>query len=268
MSERDPGELERRLSAALHAVAPRPAPDLADRLLARTAASPQRRPLFSLALAPAMAATAVLIAAAAVGLGIGGLLPRGSSVGEPSVSRPATSQPMTTEATPMPATPVPSPSAVPTGTCENEPLGYAVDYPADWWANERIVTDPELTPIEACQYFAEEPVELQQNAGLPPDVAIVAGLEDAPAGNPQQPIRVLAEREVEVAGRPARVREIEWTADTGFQRVGDRSYAYRIDLPNGETLRFGTLDQQPSVRYEARKAVLDAMMETLRLIGD
>ncbi|MGH2383134.1 MAG: hypothetical protein ACRDG7_18185 [Candidatus Limnocylindria bacterium] len=72
---------------------------------------------------------------------------------------------------------------------------------------------------------------------------------------------------MEVAGRPATIQEIEWTADTVFQRAGDRSYAYRISLANGETLLFGTLNQRPSEQYDSRKLVLDRMMETLELTG-
>lgn len=264
MNEREQRDLERRLSASLHAAAPRPDPHLADRLLAATAEAPQRRGFLRFAVAPVLAASAVLVAAIAVGIGIGALLPQGPEVGGPSASA-------SEDATPISATPSASPSAAPSSTapatasCENTALGFVVSYPAEWWANEAVAS--ELTPIEACRYFAEEPVEILPNAGLPEDVAILAHVDEAPAGNPQQPIRVLEEREVEVAGRPATVREIEWTEDTGFQQAGDRSYAYRIVLPSGETLLFGTLDQAPSERYEARKAVLDAMVESLRLSG-
>jgi hypothetical protein len=267
MNERDQRDLERRLPSALQAAAPRPASDLADRLLARTAATPQRRGFLGLSLMPALAATAVLIAAVAVGIGVGALLPDEPTIGDASGS--PSQAPRTVEATPLPSvpSPSPSPSSAPTVSCSNDELGFLVRYPAEWWANERVATDPELDPIEACRYFAEEPIELQQNAGLPSALAILAGLDATPPGAPQQPFRVVDEREVEVAERPATVREIEWTEDTGFQRVGDRSYAYRIDLPSGETLLFGTLDQRPSAQYEARKAVLDAMMETLELTG-
>lgn len=272
--ESDLRDLERRLAQSLHATAPRPAPDLADRLLSRTAPVQQRRGLFGMSFTPALAAVAVLVVAVAVGIGLANLVPRSANVGGPS--QPATSSASpgaTPEATPAPSptdavpTLSPSPEAFPGGAaCENHEIGFAVSYPTAWWANERIDSgDPALTPIGACQYFAEEPVELVQNAGLPPGIAISAGLEEQPLGNPEQPIEVLSSREMEVAGRPATVEEVKWIADTVFQRAGDRSYTYRISLANGETLRFGTLNQQPSEQYDNRKTVLDRMMETLEL---
>jgi hypothetical protein len=275
--ESDLRDLERRIWLTLHAAAPRPAPDLADRLLRRTSLMRQRRGLFGLSFAPALAAAAVVVAAVAVGIGLGNMLPRGSNVGgpsEPTVTSAPPSPTLEAPPSPSPTEEAPSPSALvgpfPGGaaSCENESIGLAVSYPADWWANERVDSgDPALTPIEACQYFAEEPVELIQNAGLPPGIAISAGLEEQPLGNPEQPIEVLSSREVDVAGRPATVQEIEWTADTVFQRAGDRSYAYRISLASGETLLFGTLNQRPSEQYDSRKLVLDRMMETLELTG-
>jgi hypothetical protein len=270
--ESDLRDFERRIWLTLHAAAPRPAPDLADRLLRRTAVVQQRRG-FGLSFAPALAAAVVVVAAVAVGIGLGNMLPRGSNEGGPSEPTMTSAPPSPTlEAppSPSPTEAVPSPSAsvgpFPGGaaSCENESIGFVVSYPADWWANERVDSgDPPLTPIEACQYFAEEPVELVQNAGLPPGIVINAGLEEQPLGNPEQPIEVLSSRVVEVAGRPATVEEIERTGDTVFQRAGDRSYAYRISLASGETLLFGTLNQRPSEHYDSRKLVLDRMMETL-----
>ncbi|MDQ2689871.1 MAG: hypothetical protein M3Y29_06320, partial [Chloroflexota bacterium] len=68
---------------------------------------------------------------------------------------------------------------------------------------------------------------------------------------------------------PATIEEIRWTEDTVFQRAGDRAYAYRIELANGQILGFGA--QTTAVigdeQYEEAKAVLDAMMESLQLSG-
>jgi hypothetical protein len=260
-------ELERRLASALHAAAPRPAPDLAERLLRRTAAARQRRGPLGLAFAPAVAAASVVALAVAVGLGVGSLLVRGPSPGDPSET-PVSSAPSPSETAPA-ATPSPE-AAFPGGdaSCRNESIGFVATYPADWWANERVDSgDPALTPIEACLYFAEAPVELVQNAGLPRGIAIIAGLEEEPAGNPEQPIDVVSSRDVEVDGIPATAEEIEWTEDTVFQRAGDRSYGYRIPLPDGRVLLFGTTNQPPSELYRLRKDILDEMMERLVLTG-
>ena len=68
-------------------------------------------------------------------------------------------------------------------TCTNEEFGFTVSYPAGWWANEALTPeDPALTPIPACTYFAEAPVELQPNAGLPAGIAVIVDVADAPAG--------------------------------------------------------------------------------------
>lgn len=223
----------------------------------------------------AIAAVAVILAAVAVGLGLGDLLPSGASVGEPGDSIGHSPSPSAkAEATPLPTR---APTATASGalypggavTCENVSIGFVVSYPADWWANEEIEpVDPGPSPIPACVYFAEEPVDLMPNAGLPPGIAITVGLEEQPVGDPQQPTEVLSSRDVTVAGVPATVEEIIWTEHTVFQRAGDRSYAYRISLPSGATLLVGTLNQQPSEQYELRKAVLDAMMTTLQLTAN
>ena len=55
MNESDLRDLERRLAASLHALAPHADPDLSDRLLGRTAALEQRRGFFGLSLSRALA---------------------------------------------------------------------------------------------------------------------------------------------------------------------------------------------------------------------
>jgi hypothetical protein len=271
MSEQyDLRELERRLSRSLHTTAPQPAADFADRVLRRTAVARQRRGPLGLAFAPALAAASVLVLAVVVGLGIGSLLVRGPSPGDPVSSSLPSPTPSPSATAPAPTASPPA-AAFPGGdaSCENESIGFVATYPADWWANELVDSgDPALTPIEACLYFAEEPVQLVQNAGLSPAIAIIAALEEVPAGNPEQPIEVVSSREVEVDGLPATAEEIEWTADTGFQRAGDRSYGYRIRLSDGRVLLFATGSQPPSDQYEARKDVLDRMMEVLDITGE
>ncbi|HET6650953.1 MAG TPA: hypothetical protein VFH79_12460 [Candidatus Limnocylindria bacterium] len=276
MNESDLHDLERRLSASLHASAPHAEPDLADRLLRRTAMVGQRRGFFGLPLSAALAAAAVVVLAVALGLGIGYLIPRQGFVGGPSES-PMPSRGSTSTAPPS-ATPEPSdaPSADPSPSaagfenanrCTNDEAGYSVDYPADWWANERIVPDPPGTPIAPCVAFAEEPVELIPNSQLPPSVAISGGITEPAPEDATQPMEILSSRQTEVAGRPAAVVETRWTEDVFFFRAGDRLYEYRIELANGQTLLFGTHMNEliDDVTFDRYKEVLDTMMETLEL---
>lgn len=276
MNESDLHDLERRLSASLHASAPHAEPDLADRLLRRTAMVGQRRGFFGLPLSAALAAAAVVVLAVALGLGIGYLIPRQGFVGGPSES--PMPSPGSTSTAPPSATPEPSdaPSADPSPSaagfenanrCTNDEAGYSVDYPADWWANERIVPDPPGTPIAPCVAFAEEPVELIPNSQLPPSVAISGGITEPAPEDATQPMEVLSSRQTEVAGRPAAVVETRWTEDVFFFRAGDRLYEYRIELANGQTLLFGTHMNEliDDVTFDRYKEVLDTMMETLEL---
>lgn len=271
MNESDLRALERRLSASLHASAPHAGPDLADRLLRRTAVLQQHRGLFGLSLSAAAAAAAVVVLAAAMGLGIGYLLPRSTFVGGPSESptnAPSGAPTASPSATVEPTT---APSVEPASNeCTNDEIGYTVRYPSDWWANAAVVPDaPELTPIDGCVVFADEPVELVPNSELPPGVVISAGVTEPPAGIPTQSVELLGGRELEVAGRPATVSEIEWTEDVAFFSAGDRVYEYRIQLASGQILLFSTRTNEviDAGAYENNKAVLDAMMETLELAG-
>jgi hypothetical protein len=272
--EQNAADLERRIALSLHAAAPRPDAGLADRLLRRTAVVGQRRGWTGLRFAPALAAAAVVVIAIVAGLALGTLLPRNDRAVGPSPSEAASPTPSA-----QPTTPSPSPSAEPSASeaaladgnvCENAEIGYSVRYPADWWANERIVPEaPELTPIDACVAFAEAPIEIVPNSELPPDVAISAGITEPPAGNLSQPIELISADEIEVAGRPTTVSEIRWTEDAVFFRAGDRVYEYRIQLPSGQILLFSTRtnDVIDDAAYERHKAVVDAMMDTLELTG-
>lgn len=265
-----PRDLEQRLVRSLHATAPRPAADLADRLLRTTAAVEQPRGWRGLGFAPPLGAAAAVILAVVVGLQLGNLLPAGDQpdVGASSATAiPSTPSP-TNAASPTIA-PSPSAEVFPGGSrCTNETFGFTVGYPAGWWANEEIVPDePELTPIPACLYFAEEPVELRPNAGLPPAIAITVGLAEEPLGDAPPPYEVVETRETTVDGRQATVEEIEMTDDAApFFAAGDRSYGYRIGLPNGETLVVGTASTATLGDFESHKRILDQMMETLELI--
>ncbi len=272
--ERINEQLERRLTRALHAAAPRPDPGLADRLLSRIAVEPQRRRWSGLSLVTGFAAAAaVVMLAVVVGLQVGRLLP---NVEPPPVGQSpsaAPSVPGTPEPSVAPPSVSPSTSATPSPagqTCTNEELGFTVAFPADWWANEEISSDdPVMTPIAACTYFSEEPVEIQQNSQVPPTVAISAGLVDRPIGEAEPEYRVISSETATVAGRPATVEEVEWTADTVFIPAGTRRYAYEIQLVSGEVLSFTTSAAAPiGDAYAEHKRVLDAMMDSLELSAD
>lgn len=188
-----------------------------------------------------------------------------AAVSSSSTKTPATSSPTTTPS----ATVSPSNSSDGTGfeggaECENPELGYEVEYPADWWANERIDPDdddPGFTPIVACTYFAPDPVELQPNAGLPSGIAIQFGLAE------KEPIvsgEILDEESVRVDGFDA-VRRVEQPEPSpGFTPEGSLIYRYVIELEDGTYLVASTDNiLQDDAAYEESRRILDAMMEEL-----
>jgi hypothetical protein len=202
----------------------------------------------------------------------------GGTTPQPSVE-PATFSP---SATTTHETKAPSPAAsevamsTPTATpteggrlrdaseCENEDLGYEVDYPEDWWANERVEPDDDnLTPIAACQFFAPDEVDLQPNAGLPNGVAIRFDLlAEAVVLDGE----ILSDDETTVDERNARVVEREPTPSPGFVPEGSVVYQYIIEFDGGRQLAATTDNiHQHDARYEEAKAILDAMMATLEL---
>lgn len=152
--------------------------------------------------------------------------------------------------------------------CENTELGYEVEYPADWWANERIdpgEDDPGFTPILACTFFAAEPVELEPNTGLPSGIAIQLQVTDA------QPVvsgEILDEEAVEIDGRDAVRRTVQPAPSPGFIPEGSLIYRYVIELEGGSYL-LATTDNilQDDVAYEASRPILDTMMETIEIDG-
>lgn len=165
-----------------------------------------------------------------------------------------------------------SPSSTPTGSggpndraeCENTELGYEVEYPADWWANERIEpNDPGLTPIVACTFFAHEAVELEPNTGLPGGIAIqLEKVDEQPAMSGE----VLDEESVEVDGRDAVRRTVEPTPSPGFVPEGSLVYRYEISLDGGSYLLASTDNiLQDDAAYEESRTVLDTMMETIEI---
>lgn len=194
---------------------------------------------------------------------------------DPISSAPSASAGVT--ATPMP-TPAPSASAAATApsspagafddpqACENEELGYAIEYPGDWWANERIDPDDEaLTPIAACQYFAPTAVQLQPNAGLPNGLAIWFRIPEGGmiVGEGDE---TLSRRETTIDGHDALVVEIVPQPQPGFVPEDSRTYLYAVELGGSRVLVASTDDiLQDRATYEASREVLDAMMATIAI---
>jgi len=268
------GDLERRLARSLRAAAPHPAPDFANRVLRQTASAPQRRRWWTLGAFPVLAAVLVVTLAIVAGLGIANLVPSEPGVGDDATPPPASAEPTdgppsaTPEPTLSPAPPSPSPSAGETADwprCENEELGFAVSYPPDWWVQEDARPDPGLDPIPGCTYFAPEPVDVPQNAGLPDTIAISFGLAEDPLGPVEPPYVVLSRETTTVDGLEAELTEVEMTeAAAPFFEAGERSYGYRVSLPDGETLAASVTSSAGD--YDEEKRVLDLMMETFALL--
>lgn len=201
--------------------------------------------------------------------------------GEGDTSAPAAVSPTPTlveAATPTPASsesPSPnspthdaSPTAQPTEhaafedaqSCENDDIGFTVEYPGDWWANERIEPDFDGgTPIPACTYFAPEPVALQPNAGLPPGVAIWFNVPSANAADSSG--EELDGGEATVDGYDATIVEYV-PRESGFSPEGTIIYTYVIDR-DGERISALTNAFGHEDTYEENKRILDSMMETL-----
>jgi hypothetical protein len=270
--DRELHDLERRLSRALEAAAPRPDPRLAERLLSRTAGVSQRSrsTLFSF-LPRALATVVVAAVAVAAGFALSGL-PR--NIGGPDATGGPTTVVSPSEtpsaAAPEASTPAPSPStgSLPDGQrCTNEALGFAVSYPAGWFTNDEVQQEFG-DPTPACKYFSSQPMEIRPNAGLPFTVAISfeRWTEVPPASEGWE---VVARTETTVAGLPAVMTEMEQTSDAGapFSARGDRTYGYEIELPDGSVLSAGTGSTSTTGDYDAHKAVLDQMVETVELTG-
>ena len=146
-------------------------------------------------------------------------------------------------------------------SCTNDETGFRVDYPEEWWANERIEPPtPDGTPISACMYFAPEPVELVPNSGLPPGIAVWFDHETQFEITGEE----LAREELEVDGRRALLVETEATGGSGFEPDGTRTYRYIIDMGDGSEVLVATSTLFiGDSEYEEAKPILDAMIETL-----
>jgi hypothetical protein len=273
MTERNDLDFERALRRSLHDAALAADPRLADRLLSRTAAEPQRqRRSFFSTFAPALAAAAVVAVAAIVGLSLG-QLPRVGTDASPSPSPAVTAEP---SATPSPseserATPSASPTLTPSASsegqrCTNEQLGFALLYPDDWHTNEEIEQMFDDPPTSPCTFFGPEPMDIAPNAGLPPTVAITFGRQEGPSPHPGS-ARLVMEDDLIVDGHQATVREWEWTEDDVFHSRGERFSSYEVELGDG-TFLIASTNHSAEGEPEERKEVLDAMMQSLEFLSE
>lgn len=175
----------------------------------------------------------------------------------------ASPSPVPTSATTESASPSPAEdsASADVAECENTELGYTVEYPADWWANERV--EPDFaggTPIPGCTYFAPKPVELQPNAGLPGGIAI--WFDTPSAGAPEAQGEVLDREETTVDGQDAVVIEYEPPVGS-FSPEGTVIYEYLVTTDDGVLAALTDAFRHPD--YEPNKRILDAMMESLEL---
>jgi hypothetical protein len=269
--DRDLRDLERRLPAALTRGTPPALPGLADRLLARTAGTPQRRHSFSMSLPTVAVAGAIVVIAIIVGLGYSRF------TRQPGVEVPPVTSSPSFEQDPSPSdeldsTPVaptvaatPSPSSAPSATeaqaCTNTADGFTVEYPSDWFTNDRV--EQEFSdPVPACRYFGADPLEILPNAGLPPTVAItIQRASEPPRGDPNA--TVVRRDEVVIDGRPAVVTEEEWPVDPDQATSGHRRTTYTIETASGDFLVAAT--KEAGDDHEPIGAVLEAMMASIEL---
>ena len=272
MTDHDLRILESRLADALHEAAPQLDPRAAERLLARTAATAQRRgPWQPMSFTGMLGVAAVVVLAVATGFFLGNLgrAPIGGPDATPTPSATSEAPATTSSPSPTPQTPSEHPSANAgrdAVRCTNELRGYTVAYPEGWHTNAEV--RPEFSdPIPACTYFSGQPMEIPPNAGLPATVAIsIERWTAAPFSS--EGWEVVSRQETTVAGLPAVVFEEEQTSDAGapFSAVGDRGYGYQVELPDGTVLVAGTSSRADG-DYADHRAVLDQMMATLELTG-
>jgi hypothetical protein len=258
---RDHNELETRLRPWLQAVTPPASTDLANRVLRRTAAIPQRGTWTMRFGMPALAAAAVAAVAVVVGLQLGQLRPGETGLFGSNPS--ATATPSSTASTPAQPTPSPSASFLGFYRCENSVEGYAVNVPQDWFANPEVTAPEGGDDIPACRYFAPAEFEVRPNSGVPQSVAISFQLVEAigPASGTE-----LSRSETTVDGHEALVRESEVTDGGGpFLPDGTLVHEVYVSLDDGGYLHVITYSSRDG-DYEDHKGVMDQMMATLEIL--
>jgi hypothetical protein len=174
--------------------------------------------------------------------------------------------------------------------CTNVQRGFDIGYPADWFTTDVFFGD--RRPGEACTIFASVSFDLQTDAGEPFGMAVEEGcgypvcvrfvpmpLDDLllELSDPQR-IEVVTSEELVVGGRRA-ARLDRIVLESGLGEPAGPSYHYLIELDAGRTLLFTTEGRDNEVGdatgrtqvvlraedFEANKAVLDQMVQTLRI---
>ena len=186
-----------------------------------------------------------------------------------SADETASPSPVPTSSTTEFASPSPAEESAPADVaeCDNTEIGFTVEYPADWWANEFMPGDVEGLSeeqqsefdIPACTYFAPEEVEIVQGTAIPEAIAIWFSVR-----SPQEPEsegKVLSREETTVDGHEALVVEYVPPAG-GFTPDGTVIYKYLVSLADDEHVTARTnAYRQPD--YEDNKRVLDEMMDSI-----
>jgi hypothetical protein len=139
--------------------------------------------------------------------------------------------------------------------CSNTDDGYSVSLPRGWYYNERV-EGGDLEDVAACRFFGPEDFYVAPQAGIG-GMAIAIGL-----GNDGPPGEMTPGTTVD--GKPAFVTETT-VGEDGLEPAGTRHYDYWIEIGPDAWLVAGTSDAPNFVGdYEENKAVLDAMMDSLR----
>lgn len=144
------------------------------------------------------------------------------------------------------ASPVPS-LVVLEQSCRNEDLSYAIEYPADWGAND----DGEL----ACTLFGPGELTSCETAG----VEVI--LSDEPP--PQVASRIIADEELLASGLAARRIE-EVGAGQGGLPDGDPRLRYEIRV-GPRYLTAATCAGAED--YEINRTILDSMVQSIEILG-
>lgn len=165
-----------------------------------------------------------------------------------------------------PADPGAGPVVVPEGDaqrCENEELGIAVTFPADWHTNPGDV-------YPACLLFDPSPLDRDDEGVLSVETAVTLSLEDADYTDLIEPDPyfedVLAQETVTVAGGRSAIRAEARARATSTIPDGTLSYRYYVDLGETQTLVAETFDAG-DLDFEAKKRVLDELMASLEVTG-
>lgn len=155
-----------------------------------------------------------------------------------------------------------------TKVCTNTAVGFAIEYPADWFTTQR-------RPADACARFDPERFTIPFDANLatadvPTAVMILARVgsygEVLLTSTNAKDEKVIARADVTVAGRPAVRVEVEQTADKELTPKGTRVYFTIVDRDGFAYVVVVVGKPGEDERYARYRAVLDRMVPTLRFL--